>query len=156
MAWREDARMEVNARALAGGGVPRLKARARPRAPQPPSSPPPWREALFSVSEARRALPYVARIAADAAHAFHQAMTARARLKAAGQSLPESARLELSRQRDAAVRALNNAIDDCNAVGADLVNLATGCVSLPCELHGRRACLLWRVGESVAGAWSDL
>src|SRR5262245_55782446 len=79
------------------------------------------REVVFSVAEARRALVYVAGIARDAAEAFGIAQSSRMALQC---ELAKPAQQSLSASRDSALRRLNHAIDDCNAVGADLVDIS--------------------------------
>jgi hypothetical protein len=114
---------------------------------------PDWREVVFTVSEAKRALLYVAAVARDAARAFGEAHRCRTALQ---QRLNSRERSMLSHQRDAALNRLNIAIDDCNAVGADLMDLNRGVVRFSAHIEGRPASLVWRVGEPVTDAWSDL
>jgi hypothetical protein len=111
------------------------------------------RVVLFSVCEARRALTYVSGIARDAAEAFGIVQSIRIKLHQAGEQTEQES---LSAIRDAALRRLNIAIDDCNAVGADLVDIALGEVQFWTEVDGRRASLKWRVGESIADAWREV
>jgi hypothetical protein len=115
-----------------------------------------WRDVVFNVATARRALPYVSRIAADAADAFHIVQSARERLSMVTTRADRRLRVDLCEQRDRALSRLNSAIDECNAVGAHLVDLATGQISLPAMIADVPACLLWRLGDDVSGAWADL
>lgn len=125
---------------------------------------PAWREVVFSVRAARSALPYIARIAADAAAAFHVVRRSREALDVVC-AVP-AMRTDLQRrrdivrhlceQRDSALRRLDNAIDDCNSVGVDLIDIPGGIVCLPGEIDGRPVSLLWRLGENVTDAWDDL
>jgi hypothetical protein len=112
-----------------------------------------WREVVFSVREARRALPYVARIAADAADAFRRVRVSRQGLEAA--AARERRRILCELPHPARPR-LDCAIDDCNAVGAHLVDIPEGVVSLPAQINGRAVSLLWRLGESIHAPWHDL
>lgn len=109
-----------------------------------------WREVVFSVSDARRALRYVSAVARDAASAYREAHICRAALQHAAS--PKDRAL-LSTQRDEALHRLNLAIDDCNAVGADLLDLAQGKLKFAAEFEGRPVSLIWRVGEPIADAW---
>lgn len=112
-----------------------------------------WQEVLFSVSEARRALPYVARVAGDAVDAFRHVQLCRVALS---QPLATGERTQLSERRDQALHRLNAAIDECNAVGADLLDLGRGAVSFAAQVRGCRASLIWHVGEPVMNAWETL
>jgi hypothetical protein len=112
-----------------------------------------WRAVQYSVAEARRALPYVASVASDVAEAYQQVRFCRGLLE---QGPSPHERLLLANDRDAALRRLNAAIDECNAVGADLLDLAEGIVAFAANVNERRASLIWRLGEPIARAWSGL
>ena len=115
-----------------------------------------WRDVVFSVAMARRALPYVARLAADAAEAFRDAQESREALGTVAVIADRRRRDDMCERRDKALSRLNSAIDDCNAVGAHLVDIPSGRVSLPGEIDEAPVCLLWRLGEDVGSAWADL
>ncbi len=112
-----------------------------------------WREVVFTVAQARRALPYVARIAQDAAHAFNTVQRCRQLLERAPS---RTGRTTLCEHRDQAIQRLDQAIDECNLVGAHLFDLATGSVGFHSEVEGRLTCLLWRLQEPMYQAWRDL
>jgi hypothetical protein len=112
-----------------------------------------WRRSRFTLAEARRALPYVARIIQDAAEAFEQVRQARQELQ---QPVQPMRRLELDAQRDAALRRLNSAIDECNAVGVDLLDIHEGLVRFNADVDGHSASLLWHLGEPVLNAWQTV
>jgi hypothetical protein len=114
---------------------------------------PGWRQVVFSVSEARRALPYIARVIRDAAEAYHKAQRCRALLD--GERLTP-ARAMLISQLDGALQMLNSATDECNAVGVDVRDLSKGSVAFRADLNGRQVSLLWRLGEPFERAWDDL
>lgn len=115
-----------------------------------------WRDVVFTVGEARRALPYVARLAADAADAFRIVNESREALGQISAIADRNLRRTLCEQRDRALRRLDSAIDDCEGVGAHLVDIDSGLVCLPGEVEDRSVCLLWRVGQDIPSAWSDL
>lgn len=115
-----------------------------------------WRDVVFSVSEARRALPYIARLVADAADAVQIALDSRDELGCVAVIADRRRRRELSEQRDSALQRLNRAIDDCEAVGAHLIDVATGRIFLQGLVHERPVCLVWRLGDDVSEAWRDL
>lgn len=113
-----------------------------------------WREVVFSVREAQRALPYVARILRDAAQAYREVQECRQML--ATSSITAQQRAELCDRRDAALHRLNRAIDECNAVGADLLDIPLGRVRFNAILDGRKASLIWRLGDPIDNAWAWL
>ncbi len=111
------------------------------------------RRVVFSVSEARRALPYVARTVNDICEGCRTAQRCRAALA----QRPAQAQAEwLVQKRDSALRQLNRAIDDCNAVGAEVTDISTGAIRLDARTNGRSVSLLWRIGEPTNGAWAGL
>ena len=112
-----------------------------------------WREVVFSVEEARRALPYVARVVRDAAIAYQQVQDCRDALR---DHVGAQARAQLTERRDAALRTLNAAIDECNAVGADLRDISQGMVRFGAQIDGREVSLSWHMHEPIECAWQSL
>jgi Uncharacterized conserved protein (DUF2203) len=112
-----------------------------------------WDQAVFSVAQSRRALAYLATVVRDAVEAYHVIMHCRVMLKSASEA-KEIARW--STLRDQALRQLNRAADDCNAVGADLLDLSVGQIRLAAMIEDRAVSLLWRLGEPVEGRWAEL
>lgn len=113
-----------------------------------------WRRVVFCVERARRALPYVARVLRDAAEAYMVVRQCRHDLE---QDTPTARtdRAELCRQRDAALGRLNSAIDECNALGADLIDIPAGLVRFWSELDGKPASLHWQLGDPIGPAWPE-
>lgn len=103
--------------------------------------------------QSRRALQYVALVVQDACDAFHTAQSCRAALL---QSPDASDAARHEALRDQALRRLNAAADECNAVGADLLDISRGLVRFAAEIDGRPVSLLWRLGENTTQAWRDL
>lgn len=112
-----------------------------------------WPQVVFSIPEARRALTYLCRVVRDAAAAFHEVQQCRAKL--AGRLEPSEA-AAWSARRDRALKQLDSATDECNAVRADLLDFSQGLVRFQAQINGRPVSLLWRLGEPVAGAWQEL
>lgn len=112
-----------------------------------------WHEVVFDPDHARRALPYVARVARDASQAFAIIQQTRATLQC---RLTARERTLYDDRREEALRRLNAAIDECNAVGADLVDIARGVVRFNAHVEGRPASLVWRLEEAVDRAWVEL
>lgn len=111
------------------------------------------RQVLFDVKHARRALPYVARIARDAADVFRHVQCCRFALDSRI-SANERAAVELRREH--AMHRLNACIDECNAVGVDLMNIPNGVVRFRSMVRGKLASLVWRLNEPIDTAWADL
>lgn len=112
-----------------------------------------WRTVVFDIHTARRALPYVSRVAHDAAASFRRAQHFVHEIQ---QTASSRVRLNLGEQRDAALGKLNRAIDECNTVGADLLDIPAGVVRFNAVIDGRMVSLLWRLGEPVESAWQYL
>ena len=112
-----------------------------------------WHDVPFTVERAKRALVYVASIVVEASESFHVACECRRALALASS---QSLRIELASRRDAALRRLNHAIDDCNAVGADLISIPNCIVRFAAIVDGRRTSLVWRRGEPIESAWDIL
>lgn len=111
------------------------------------------RRVVFSVSEAQRALPYVARTVKDICEGCETAQQSRAKL---AKRPPAAQKERLVHKRDSALRQLNRAIDECNAVGAEVTNISTGAVRFDAKINGLPVSLLWRLGEPTTGNWADL
>ncbi len=111
------------------------------------------RRVVFSVSEARRALPYVARTVRDICDGYQTAQRCRAAL---AQRRDVGKQEWLVYERDTALRQLNRAIDECDAVGAEVTDISTGSIRFEARTAGRAVSLLWRIGEQTTGTWADL
>lgn len=111
------------------------------------------RQVLFDVKHARRALPYVARIAGDAAEAFRHVQCCRFALDS---RMLTAERKSLEDRREDAMRRLNFCIDECNAVGVDLMNIPSGVVRFRSMVRGKLASLVWRLNEPIETAWQEL
>jgi hypothetical protein len=109
------------------------------------------RERVFTVAEARRALPYVSRVVTDAVDAFHAARSCRVAARC-----PMTAERRMIERWQSSIEALDRAMDECQAIGVDLRDFITGLVSFNSEVEGRRVSLLWRIGEPDSGGWMDL
>ena len=111
------------------------------------------RQDTFSIATARRALPYLARIVEDLSTAF---LAAHQNMKRRQQCRSVTERTQLEALFEEAMRRFNGAIDEYNAIGADLPDLALGVVRIPSELNGRPLSLIWRLGEPIEGRWREL
>lgn len=108
---------------------------------------------VFRVSEARRALPYISRAVADIQQAYKTANRCRTALK---RRLTSEEKCSFEQFRDNALMQLNRAIDECDAVGANVVNMASGTVKFEAKTQGRFVSLVWRLGEPTNNVWPDI
>ena len=108
------------------------------------------REVRFTADQARRALPYMLRLARDAAKHFHAARQCRHALAHAHN---QHEAVHLMAERDAAVERLNSVIDEANAVGADLLDIPRGVVRFLGIDNGRKVIWLWTLGDPISGDW---
>ena len=111
------------------------------------------RYVVFRVSEARRALPYISRAVSDIHQAFKTAKRCRAALK---RSLSIEEKIGFEQMRDKALMQLNRAIDECDAVGANVVDMGKGTVRFESKNQGQLVSLVWRLGEPTNNVWLDI
>jgi len=108
---------------------------------------------VFQVSEARRALPYISRAVVDIQRAYKTAKRCRVALK---RSISIDEFNSLEQLRDNALMQMNRAIDECDAVGANVVDMSVGTVQFEARTRGRALSLVWRLGEPTNNAWPDI
>jgi len=108
------------------------------------------REVRFTADHARRALPYMSRLATDAAAHFH---TARQCRHALAHARDQREAATIMAQRDAAVERLNSVIDEANAVGADLLDIPRGVVRFLGIDNRRNVTWLWSLGDPISAEW---
>jgi len=121
--------------------------------PRRPSREFEFREVVFTVAQARRALPYVARLLRDAYQAYRCVQDARQKLLDT-RSRREAE--ELIRQRDYAIDRLNEIIDECNAVGLAHIHIPSGLAAFHAVVGGWEATLVWRIDQPLESAWREL
>jgi len=114
---------------------------------------PPWRQAQFDVAEARRAVAYLAPVVREAHEAYRTILESRSLLAGAAGGHPQP---EIERRRNDALTRLDAACDECNAVGADLIDLRRGLIRLPARVQGRPVSLLWTAGHGIEHLWPEL
>lgn len=108
---------------------------------------------VFRVSEARRALPYISRAVTDIQLAFKTAKRCRAALK---RNLSIEEKVGFEQMRDKALMQLNRAIDECDSVGANVVDMGKGTVRFESKTQGKLVSLVWRLGEPTNNVWLDI
>ena len=117
------------------------------------------REALLSLSTARRMLPLVGRVVADILHAQEQLLRLypeQDRLEQRRHTLswPDRARrYELREEIGAAEQALQAARAELELLGLALVDAEAGWVGFPTMVNGRRSFFSWKPGEDKLKFW---
>jgi hypothetical protein len=109
---------------------------------------------LPTVDEVRRRLPFIIAAAVDASDAYHDLIACRQALRR--DVGPPDARATIGIRRDEALRRLDRAIDDCDAVSAHVRDFAALVVSLEARTALGPISLIWRRGECPSSAWRDV
>lgn len=112
-----------------------------------------WSKRVFSVDEARRSLVFVSRAAGDAAEAYAVVQQCRLALHRGEGPSSRQTREDLAGRRDAALRRLDRAIDECNAVGADLIDIPNGRIRFAARCCGSEFPLIWEIGDPIDDRW---
>ncbi len=107
----------------------------------------------FTLEEANRALPYVARITEDIRTAYRRAVAIQQRLEL---PMPDDDADELRHEYDNAVAQLRTYVDELQQVGVELKDYDHGLVDFPAIHDGRKVLLCWRRGEEAILAWHEL
>lgn len=106
----------------------------------------------FTLADANRALPYVRRIALDVQSAYRNAIEIQQRLE---HPLPGDEMHPLQRDRDQAMRTLNDYLEELKQVGVELRDHESGLLDFPAMHEGREVCLCWKLGEDQIAAWHE-
>lgn len=118
------------------------------------------RETVFSLATARKMLPLLQRILAEAQHLHHE----RARLIPEQDELdrrrralnwPErSRRYDIRDQLEGGDRSLKEVMTELGNLGVVLMDPARGLVGFPTTVNGREAFFTWQLGEDNVNFWS--
>lgn len=111
------------------------------------------RTVTFTIADARRALTYLSRVVRDAHAAYHRAQRVRSLLR---HTESPAQRAVLIAELNDAVRHLDAATDECDAVGTTMVDLSRGIVAFPAQVGEQPVTLIWRIGEPIRDAWWDV
>jgi hypothetical protein len=107
----------------------------------------------FTLVEANRSLPYVARIVEDLTASYREAIAIRDRLEHPHpDDAPEKFRSEYDRWMD----RLNDLVDELRQVGVELKDLEKGLLDFPAVHHEREIYFCWHKGESTVRAWHEV
>ncbi len=107
----------------------------------------------FSLAKARQALRYLVRVIDDAMDSYYDAQRARADLE---RITSAEARRTLCERRDKAIANLNRTIDECHAVGVSMFDIPNAMVALSVNHKGVLMSVIWRIGDPIESAWTDL
>jgi hypothetical protein len=118
-------------------------------APRPPKP----GKRYFTVADANRALPYVARIVDDITKAYRQVVALRQRIE---RPQPGDDTDALNHDYEGAIEHINGLIDELQDVGVELKDFQMGLVDFPAVHDGREVYLCWRQGEKQVEAWHEL
>ncbi len=107
---------------------------------------------FFSVAEANRTLPYIARVVADVVALFRDARDLQRLIRDAA---PGEAVEALRDRLVEAFERSNACVGELQAVGVELADYQVGIVDFPSLLEGREVRLCWRLGEAGVEHWHE-
>lgn len=108
---------------------------------------------VFSLAQAERALVLVRRIVADAAGAYSHLLQTQAALERIQRCGPIDQIHRLQAEMAVSADRLQDYLEELEAVGVDLRDLARGEVDFPALLAGRLVRLCWQFGEGRIRHW---
>lgn len=126
--------------------------RTAPAASAAAASRPKRGKKYFSVDEANRALPYVARIVNDITEVYGRIVDLRRQLE----KEPLQGVSQLEREYDEAMERLSSLIDELHVVGVELKDFERGLVDFPAIHDEREVLLCWKRGEEAVTHWHEL
>ncbi len=107
----------------------------------------------FTVAEANRSLPYVARVVDDVMSVYKRIVDLRRGLEDIGAG-DES--LELERDYERSMDRLGELVDELHMVGVELKDFEKGLIDFPAEHNGREILLCWQQGEQAVTHWHEI
>ena len=116
------------------------------------SRPPQPGKKYFTVEEANRALPYVARVTDDIARHYRTVIDLRRQVEQAGEDDDAAPRREYEKAMD----QLNDLIDELQQVGVELKDFEQGLIDFPAVYQDREIYLCWKRGEDKIVAWHEI
>lgn len=118
------------------------------KAPQPH----PAKKRFFTLEEANRSLPYVARIVSDIRAAYRTALDLQHRVEF---PVPGDDVDAVQTECQKIVETLNGYVDELRQVGVELKDYNVGLIDFPAMHEGREVCLCWKHGEDRIVAWHE-
>ena len=107
----------------------------------------------FTLEQANRAVPYVARIMDDVRQTYRQAVGLQQQLE---RPMPGDDVSRVQNDYERAVDQLNRYVDELHDVGVELKDYDLGLIDFPAMHEGREVCLCWRPGETQIVAWHEV
>jgi len=115
------------------------------------SRPPQPGKKYFTVEEANRALPYVARVTDDIARHYRSVIDLRRQVEEAEDNADAP-----RREYEKAMDQLNDLIDELQQVGVELKDFEQGLIDFPAVYQDREVYLCWKRGEDKIVAWHEI
>jgi hypothetical protein len=108
---------------------------------------------LFTLEEANRSLPLVARIVRDIVNTHASASQLQEKIDEAPTGKDATA---ARKQLEETLGRLQDYVDELTAVGVALKDYDTGLIDFPAQHQGRDLYLCWKLGEESIGYWHEL
>jgi hypothetical protein len=108
---------------------------------------------LFTLNEANRSLPLVARIVRDIVNTHSRASQLQAKLDESPTSKDAATALA---QLEETLGRLQNYVDELVAIGVALKDYDTGLIDFPAQHQGHDVLLCWKLGEERIDYWHEL
>lgn len=113
----------------------------------------PRKRRLFTLHEANKTLPLVARIVRDIVDAHGQC----SHLQASIESTPRGRKIdELEAQLETRLQRLHDLVEEINQVGCELKDCSVGLIDFLARHQGRDIYLCWKMGEERINYWHEL
>jgi hypothetical protein len=126
---------------------------AAPQFFTPPRVTPSRPKRRFSLEQANRTLPLVARIVADIVQAHKNAATLQSQLDKL--QVGVKGHNELERESERAMERLHALLDELYSVGCEIKDFQSGLIDFTGRHQGRDVCLCWKLGETTIGYWHE-
>lgn len=107
----------------------------------------------FTLSEANRAIPYVARIMTDITDSYTRAVHIRQRMD---EPITEADAAAMQNQYEQLMDRLNDLVDEVTQVGCELKDFEKGLLDFPARFQGREIYLCWHLGEPSITHWHEV
>lgn len=117
-----------------------------------PQGPKPGKK-YFTLGEANRSLPYVARVIEDLTVCYGRVVEIRQSLANLG---PGDNREKLENELESGMDQLSELVDELQQVGVELKDFEKGLLDFPSLHEGREIYLCWHRGEKAVHTWHEI
>jgi hypothetical protein len=107
----------------------------------------------FTLQDANRSLPLVARIVRDIVNTHERATQLQGKLEAAPAAKDAAA---VRNQLEESLGRLQDYVNELTTIGVALKDYETGLIDFPSRHQGREIYLCWKLGEEKIEAWHEL